>query len=369
MALERELARSGKILGHFPQSFEVSTVGGWIATRSCGQQSYHYGRIENLFAGGHIETPLGPLDLPPLPASGAGPDLRQVILGSEGRLGVITKAVLRVQTLPEREAFYGAFFRDWSSGVMALRNMAQAKIPLSMMRLSDAQETDVTLVLSGKKDLAQWAERGLGLLGFDGQRCLFVYGITGDSRRVRLARLQAAAAIREQRGFLTGPAIGKMWVKSRFRTPYLRNTIWEAGYALDTLETAMPWSRVEEAAEKIKMSLRDGLSDQGEKVLAFAHVSSVYPDGASLYVSYMFRRSEDPSQTLENWQKLKHAASQAITSVGGTISHQHGVGTDHAPYLAHEKGQLGLELIDTVCKKFDPHGMMNPGKLLPTEIA
>ena len=160
--LERQLREHGLTLGHFPQSFELSTLGGWVASRSCGQQSYHYGRIEDLFAGGHMETPSGALDFPALPGSAAGPDLRQFVLGSEGRLGILTRASVRVRPLPEVEAFYGIFFHTWEDGAQAMKQIAQEHVPVSMARLSNAQETMTTLELAGKDQLVAWAKRGLG---------------------------------------------------------------------------------------------------------------------------------------------------------------------------------------------------------------
>ncbi len=365
--LEGQLNQRGYTLGHFPQSFELSTVGGWIATRSSGQQSYYYGRIEDLFAGGHVETPRGPLDLPPLPASAAGPDLRQVLLGSEGRLGVITQAVLRVRTLPEAEAFYGVFFHQWQSGVAAVRQLAQERIPISMARLSNAQETDSTLKLSGKDKLVAWAERGLGWLNYGAERCLLIFGVTGSKAMARLARRQALEICRAHGGLYTGGMIGHTWQKSRFLTPYLRNTLWERGYAIDTLETAVPWARVLAAAEDIQDAIRQGLqahSGGEERTLVFAHLSHVYRDGASIYVTYLFRSAADPDETLQRWKAMKSSASQVILDHGGTISHQHGVGLDHAPYLGAEKGALGMRLLEEAAGTLDPHGLMNPGKLL-----
>ncbi|MBN1148543.1 MAG: FAD-binding oxidoreductase [Anaerolineales bacterium] len=362
--LEEQLNRHAYTLGHFPQSFELSTLGGWIATRSSGQQSYHYGRIENLFAGGRLETPAGPLELPNLPASAAGPDLRQLILGSEGRLGIITQASVRVRRLPQVEAFYGVFFRDWESGVEAVRQIVQAGMPVSMARLSNPQETDTTLRLSGKDALVARADRGLRLLGYAGARCLLIYGVTGDPASVRLARRQVNAAARAQGGLFTGTLAGKTWRKSRFLTPYLRNTLWERGYAIDTLETAVPWSRVLTTEKTIQEAMHAALAPTGERLLSFAHLSHVYKDGASVYVTYLFRRSPDPDETLERWRAMKTAASQAIIAQGGTISHQHGVGLDHAPYLEAEKGPLGMHLLREAMHALDPEGLLNPGKLL-----
>lgn len=365
--LEAQLAEHGYTLGHFPQSHELSTLGGWIATRSSGQQSYYYGRIEDLFAGGIVEMPGQTLTLPPLPASAAGPDLRQLVLGSEGRLGIITEATVRVRPLPEIERFYGLFFPDWESGLQAVRAIAQSDLPLSMLRLSNAQETQTTLILSGKPQLVSLAERGLGWLGYADTRCLLIYGLTGDADLVRSGRRGVEALCRQQRGLGVGTYIGKTWQKSRFRTPYLRNSLWELGVAIDTLETALPWSRVAEAARSIQDSLTKAAARLDERVLVFAHLSHHYPDGASIYVTFLFRRFSDPDQTLELWQAMKRAASQEIVRLGGTISHQHGVGVDHAAYLQAEKSPAGIQLLHTLFAAVDPARMLNPGKLLPED--
>jgi alkyldihydroxyacetonephosphate synthase len=367
--LEAQLRARSLTLGHFPQSFDYSTLGGWVATRSSGQQSYHYGRIEALFAGGRLETPRGPLVLPALPASAAGPDLRQAVLGSEGRLGVLTHAVVRVRPLPQTESFAAVFFHDWESGAAALRQMAQERVAVSMLRLSDAAETETTLALSGRDRLVAWADRGLRAAGYGPARCLLLYGVTGGRRQAAAAERQALEIARAHRGLAAGRAVGKLWAKTRFRTPYLRNTLWELGYALDTVETALPWSRVAALADQLLTKLRGGLAAVGERVLAFAHLSHVYPDGASLYVTYVYRRAPDPDETVERWRMLKALASQAIVAHGGTISHQHGVGADHAPYLIHEKGPLGLDMLAALSRSLDPDGLLNPGVLLPESCA
>lgn len=365
--LEQQLAGHGCTLGHFPQSFELSTLGGWIATRSSGQQSLHYGRVEDHFAGGHLETFLGGWDLPPHPASAAGPDLRHLVLGSEGRLGVITRAIVRVHRMPEAEGFFGIFFRDWASGVAAVRSIVQADLAVSMLRLSDAQETETTLALSGKEQLVAWADRGLRLLRYGADRCLLVYGVTGAAADMPPTRRSVEAIARQNGGLPTGAMIGRIWRKSRFLTPYLRNALWERGYAIDTLETAVPWSAIPETAASIKDVLRAGLHHEQERVLVFAHLSHVYRDGASVYVTYLFRRAADPDATLARWTTLKSGASRAVVAQGGTISHQHGVGLDHAPYLLAEKGRPGIDLIRLACQHMDPDGLLNPGKLLPPE--
>jgi alkyldihydroxyacetonephosphate synthase len=362
--LESQLQQNGLTLGHYPQSFEYSTLGGWIATRSSGQQSYYYGRIEELFAGGRLLTPVGTVDLPAFPASAAGPDLRHMVLGSEGRFGIISRATVRVRPLPEREGFFACFFHDWESGAVAVREIAQAGLPASMLRLSDARETETTLVLSGQDRLLPWADRGLRILGYGPDRCLLIYGLTGARREHGRLRRRLASMMRTHGGLPVGGMIGRQWRKSRFRSPYLRNTLWEEGYAIDTLETAIRWSDVLPTADRVKGVLRDGLANDVERVLVFCHLSHVYADGASIYFTYLFRRAADPEQTRDRWRRLKQAASQVIVDQGGTISHQHGVGVDHAGYLVAEKGENGLRALEALRRSLDPTSLMNPGKLL-----
>lgn len=365
--IEKALAERGCTLGHFPQSFELSTLGGWIATRSSGQQSLRYGRIEALFAGGRLDTPVGPIELRPVPASAAGPDLRQMVLGSEGRLGILTRAVVRVRPLPEREVFSAVIFPSWEAGVQAVRAMAQARLMLSMIRLTDASETETTLALAGRPKLIGWADRGLRAMGFGQGRCMSILAASGDGKHVRAVRGEAQAIVRRHGGLAAGTPIGAMWRKTRFLTPYLRNSLWDRGYALDTLETALPWSSVLPASESLLAILRRGLEAEGERVLAFAHLSSVYTDGASLYVTYVFRRAEDPQHTQARWRRLKDAATLHLLALGGTLSHQHGVGLDHAPYLSRENGRVGIEVLRALTGALDPEGILNPGKLIMSD--
>ena len=363
--IEAQLKPHGYTLGHFPQSWELSTLGGWIATRSSGQQSYRYGRIEDLFAGGTMVTPVGSIQLRSLPASAAGPDLRQLVLGSEGRLGVITQAEVRVSPLPELEMFFGAFFRDWESGVAAMRALAQANAPISMARLSDPLETETTLALAGRERLITFADYGLRLLGHGVGRSLLIYGITGDHDFVSSARQEVNAILRRFGGLLVGPMIGRQWKKSRFYTPYLRNTLWDLGFALDTLETALPWRGVDAARTEVIQSIEKAFQSEGSRTLVFSHLSHIYTDGASLYITYVFPIDVELEQTLHIWRRAKHAASVKIIANGGTISHQHGVGIDHLSYMKDEKGATGLRLLEGARKALDPQGILNPGKSWP----
>lgn len=363
--LEATLRARGFTLGHFPQSFEYSTLGGWVVTRSSGQQSLGYGRIERLFAGGVLESPAGTLDLPVFPASAAGPDQRELVLGSEGRLGVLTEATVRITPLPEVEAFHAVFFPDWASIRAAARAMVQARLPLSMLRASTAVETETTLALAGRERIIGLLENLLALRKVGAEKCMLLLGFTGRGEVVKAARGQALSLARDHGGIHVGRTFGVEWHKSRFRTPYLRNTLWDSGgYAIDTLETATGWAEAPGMVEAIEAALRGALADFGERSHIFTHLSHLYPHGASIYTTYLFRLAADPEETLARWRAAKTAASEAIVARGGTISHQHGVGVDHAAYLPAEKGALGMAALRAACAVFDPAGMMNPGKLL-----
>jgi alkyldihydroxyacetonephosphate synthase len=362
--LEAQARARGCTLGHFPQSFEYSTLGGWIATRSSGQQSRGYGRIEKLFAGGRMETPQGALELPAhIPASAAGPDLREVVLGSEGRLGIITEATVRLSPLPEKEEFHAVFLPDFENGRNAVRKIMQAGIPLSMLRLSTACETETTLAMAGHEFLIGGLEKYLALRGAGSDKVMLIVGLTGREDVVNAARGEAFNITGQHGGVYAGQTFGKTWHKNRFRTPYLRNSLWDAGYAVDTLETATSWQKIPETVAAIEEALRMALVHLDEFVHVFTHLSHLYPYGSSIYTQYIFRLASEPEETLRRWRLLKAAASEAIVEEGGTISHQHGVGIDHLPYLPAEKGELGMQAIQGLAFSFDPTGIMNPGKL------
>ncbi len=362
--VEAALRARGLTLGHYPQSFEWSTVGGWVATRSSGQESLGYGRIEALFAGGRLEAPAGTLILAPHPASAAGPDLRQLVLGSEGRLGIVTEAILRVVPVPEEERTLALFLPDWDAAQGFARAMARARLPVTMVRASTPVETWTTLALAGHERSMGLLRRYLSARGAGRGRCLVMVGTAGRREVVAFARSMTKAIARDF-GAVAAPGVfGRRWRESRFRQPYLRNALWEAGYAVDTLETAVPWSAVPAMAAELAPALRRGLEGDGERVHAFTHLSHVYPTGSSLYTTYIFRAADDPDATLDRWRRLKGAASEAIVRHGGTISHQHGVGTDHAPYLAAEKGELGMSALGDLARRFDPDSILHPGVLL-----
>lgn len=365
--LEKQLNAAGYTLGHFPQSWEYSTLGGWLVTRSVGQQSYYYGRIEPLFAGGHLETAVGPYELPVIVKSAAGPDLREMVLGSEARMGILTHATMRVRKLPKQEKWYAAFFPSWEEGVKAEMEVAQRQIPVCMSRLSDAMETETTMQLSGEEKLVNFAKKGLNLVGQREGRIMLIYGVTGEVAIGQLAKHEMETVIRKYHGIPVNFYLGPAWMKKRFLTPYLRNTLWELGYSLDTFETSLPWSVLKQYQKVVMHDLEHALEPWNEKVHGFSHISHIYTNGGSMYITYAYRRAADPEETLHRWETIKRTVSQRIMEYGGTISHQHGVGVDHKPYLAKEKGELGLQMLRNSIKTFDPDGIFNPGKLVDSE--
>jgi alkyldihydroxyacetonephosphate synthase len=362
--LEAQLRAHGYTLGHFPQSFEYSTLGGWIATRSSGQQSLRYGRIEQLFAGGRVETPAGTLEIPAFPASAAGIDLREMVLGSEGRLGIVTEALVRISRLPEHEAFHAVFFPSWEHALEAVRELAQARLPLSMLRLSNPLETTTMLTLAGHAKQVRLLKSWLAWRGCRDGKCMLLVGVSGERGQARAALRSALAIARRFKGVHLGRHLGERWRRNRFRNVYLRNAAWEHGYAIDTVETAVEWPAVTRTMQAIEQAAADALAASGERVHAYTHLSHFYPQGASVYSTFVYRLAGGFDADLARWQELKRGVSEAIVASGGTISHQHGVGVDHAPWLGAEKGALGLSAMRALFGHFDPDGCMNPGKLV-----
>jgi len=364
--VESQLRAKGYTLGHYPQSFELSTVGGWVASRSSGQQSLRYGRIEQMFAGGAMETPKGRLELPTFPASSAGPDVREIVMGSEGRMGVISEVKVRVTPLSPQEDFYVYFFPSWEQAKAAARMMVQTKAQLSMLRLSNAIETETQLALAGHPTQIAWLEKFLAWRGVKEGKCMMTVGVTGMPAQCRSAHSQVRRIAKSYGAVYTGNYLGKKWAAKRFKMPYLREALWEKGYVVDTLETSTDWSNVDVLLNQIEGNLRNGLKGEAgdENVHVFTHLSHFYAQGSSIYTTYVFRCADTYEETLARWRKLKTTTSELIVQNGGTISHQHGVGKDHAPYLKTEKGALAMDVISGICSNLDEKSLLNPGTLI-----
>jgi alkyldihydroxyacetonephosphate synthase len=365
--VEAQLRAHGYTLGHFPQSWELSTLGGWVASRSSGQQSLRYGRIEQMFAGGTMVSPQGRLEIPTIPASAGGPDLREVVMGSEGRMGIISEVRVRVTPLPEQETFYAVFLPSFEAAKNAVRTIVQNKIPLSMLRVSNALETETQLKLAGHEKMIGLLEKYLSLRGVSEGKCLLTFGISGNKKQNKLSLKQSMNVFKQFGGVLGPKMMGEKWAENRFKFPYLRENLWLAGYCVDTFETATDWQRVGGLMESMEESVRTALKEEGIVPHVYTHLSHVYTQGCSIYTTYVFPNADSYGETLARWQKIKHAASSSVANGHATISHQHGVGKDHAPYLKAEKGALGMSAIKSLLTFFDPKQTLNPGTLIEND--
>jgi alkyldihydroxyacetonephosphate synthase len=360
--LERRLESHGMTLGHFPQSFEYSTVGGWVATRSAGQASTGYGRIDELVEAVRCETPAGELSTLDVPATAAGPSLRELVVGSEGVLGVIMETTLRVRPLPQARHYEAWMFRSFAEGAEAYRVLEQGGESPDVARLSDESETRLSMALSSSGGLAERV--GDAYLGLRGRRegCLAFTGFEGTPDSVARRRGRAAAVLRAHGAVALGQRPGRSWLKSRFAAPYLRDELLDRGVMVETLETATTWSNLHRLYDAVGAALRESLTARGAPPAVMCHISHLYPSGASLYFTFIAR--QEPGAELEQWRAAKTAACDAIAANGGTITHHHAVGADHAPWMEREVGELGLDVLRAVKERVDPAGIMNPGKLL-----
>ena len=359
--LERLLAPHGLTLGHHPQSWEHATLGGYAATRSAGQTSTGYGRFDDLVLAVRLATPAGTLQVGRGPASAAGPDLRGLLLGSEGTLGVITGLRLRVRRKPGVVVDEGWSFRTFADGVKVLRRLAQAGLAPDVTRLSDPEETRANLALApGAKTKLL---RGLLSVRGHGGGCLLVTGWEGSGSTVSDRRRAATAVLRAGGGVRLGTAVGDAWRRGRYAGPYLRDDLLDAGALVETLETATSWSDLPGLHEAVRGALRQALSTGGTHPLVLAHVSHVYPTGASLYFTVLAAR--DDARAEEQWLAAKHMATDVIVASGATLTHHHAVGIDHRDWMNDEIGPLGVEVVRAVKGVLDPAGILNPGKLLP----
>jgi alkyldihydroxyacetonephosphate synthase len=348
---ERLLAELGFSLGHFPQSFEYATIGGFAATRSSGQDSAGYGRFNDMVRGLRMVTPVGTLDLGRAPESAAGPDLRQLLIGSEGAFGVITQVRLRVHRAPEATRYEAWSFPDFATGAAALRAVTQNATGPTVIRLSDEAETGVNLATTEAIGEGQVTGGCLGITVFEGTK-----------EHVESRHAETSALLTAQGGTSLGEGPAQAWERGRFGAPYLRDALLSAGALCETLETATDWAGVPALKAAVTQALTGALAETGTPALVMCHISHVYPTGASLYFTVVAGQRGNP---LEQWQAAKKAASDAIVANGGTITHHHAVGADHRPWMRDEVGELGVQVLRAVKATLDPAGILNPGKLIP----
>ncbi len=367
--LEDKLTAHGLTLGHFPQSFEFSTLGGWVATRSAGQQSIRYGKIEDMVVSLKMATASGILETRAVPASATGPSLKQMLVGSEGLFGVLTRICVRVRPVPEARDYRAFVFPSFIDGQAAVRQLLQKEAFPALVRLSDEEETRTFAALSKapastldelKKRVGLWylERRGLGLQ----RSCLMLVGYEGEPRTVQRCAANGAEILRKAGGLDIGHGPVSSWYEERFTMPYLRDRLLDHQILVETLETCVSYSRLLALYGAVSLAIRRAIEADGVRGLVLCHLSHAYTDGASLYFTFMVPQVE--GDEMGQWKRIKVAATETILRHGGTLSHHHGVGADHRKWIAEEHGKQGLEALRGLKRFFDPHSILNPGKLL-----
>lgn len=345
---EELLGARGYTLGHFPQSFVYASLGGFAATRSSGQASRGYGRFDDLVHALRVATPRGDLDLGRAPASAAGPDLRELFLGSEGAFGVLTEVTVRIRPVPAATAYRAWTFPDFASGAAAFREATQRGIRPTVLRLSDETETRVNATLGGHLTRLRGC---LAVATFEGANAS-----EAESTRDALDTVFSAHGAKSR-----GEDPARSWERGRFASPGLRDTLMDVGVLAETLETATTWAQLPALKRAVTEALSASLTAAGTKPIVMCHISHVYPAGASLYFTVVAALTDDPQG---QWAGAKDAASRAIGESHGTITHHHAVGRDHRAYLESEIGPLGVAVLRAVKATLDPNGIMNPGALI-----
>lgn len=347
---ERLLGERGFTLGHFPQSYEGAGIGGYAAARSAGQASAGFGRFDEMVVGLTLATPRGTVTLGSAPMSAAGPDLRQLVLGSEGALGVITSVTVRVRPAAAERVYEGWKFGSFAEGATALRKLVQDGPVPTLVRLSDEAETAINLA------------DPTGSLGGGPGGCLAVTGYEGTAEEVAALRQGTTDVLSALGAEALGTEPGEAWRKGRYRGPYLRDPLLDKGVLVETLETVTFWSKLESLKAAVTRALTSALTEQGTPPIVLCHISHLYETGASLYFTVVCAQAEEP---LAQWARAKAAANAAIRAQGAAISHHHGVGTDHRDTYAEEIGPLAMDALRAAKYALDPEGIMNPGVLIP----
>ncbi|MFN8112487.1 MAG: FAD-binding oxidoreductase [Solirubrobacterales bacterium] len=359
---EAALNSEGFTLGHFPQSYRYATIGGYAATRSAGQASSGYGRFDAVATAIELTAPTGSIRTLETPHTAAGPSLRELVLGSEGTLGVITDVAVRVRPLPERKLYEGWFAPSFPDGIEIARSLAQSGALPDVVRLSDRDETRVSLAMSGLEGAGRRGlETYLRLRGrSDG--CMLIVGWEGEREDAERRREISRRVLRSGGAVPLGGSPGRSWEHGRYEGPHLRDLLIDRGILVETLETSHVYGRIDDLYAAVRTALANEMSTGGARGIVMCHVSHVYRDGASLY--FTFLTPARPGTEIEQWRGLKSAACDAIVGAGGTITHHHAVGRDHAPYMRSEIGELGIDALRAVKERLDPAGIMNPGKLI-----
>ncbi len=364
--LEATLHAKGYTMGHFPQSFEYSTLGGWIVTRSAGQESSSYGRIEDIAISLKLATPTGTLTTSGFEGDAEGVNLKSAFFGSEGMFGVVTEAKVRIHRIPEKKKWLVAVFPSFEKGTEAIKQLVQREVYPSVVRYSDEHETFFLSMLSHEepsvfsKIKSSVSKAVLKMKGIE-TPSLMMLRFDGDETEAELKREIAAEIVGKQKGFSVGESLGKKWESSRFGLPYLRDDLMERAIFVDTMETVFPWNDINKFKQKLLRELQQSKAFGYENGILLAHLSHVYTAGSSIYFTVITAR--DKESPYGQWQEIKKIVTNAIVKEGGAVSHHHSVGRDHQHWYVRKTDALTQQILRSIKQTVDPNNIMNPGKL------
>jgi alkyldihydroxyacetonephosphate synthase len=370
--LERQLNARGWTCGHFPDSFTYSTLGGWIATRSSGMQSDRYGDIAELTRGLRVVTPTGTLVVRPVPSTSTGPSVREMVLGSEGRLGVITEATIQVRRVPPERKILGYLFPTWPAGLGAMRDIAASEASPSVTRVSDAPETAFSFAMRDAPTLLDRVKsKGLQTFlkrkGWDLEAmCLSLIGYEGSAEHVARQRKLTERIVKRHGGLGIGASPGKLYDQKKFDTPYIRDFLLDRGAPADVSETSAPWSRLPTLYDNVMAAGHNAFRRLGVPGYLMCHLSHSYHAGACLYFTFALNPPAD-HDALADYGVVKRAIQQAFVDSGGTLSHHHAVGTEHAQWLEEDISAPGVVMLRALFDATDPGANLNPGKIVAAD--
>jgi alkyldihydroxyacetonephosphate synthase len=369
--LERQLNARGWTVGHFPDSFTHSTLGGWIATRSSGMQSDKYGDVADLTRAVRVVTPAGTLVTRPVPHTSTGPSVREMVLGSEGRLGIISEATVHVHRVPERRIILGYLLPDWPRALAAMRAIAESDASPSVTRVSDAPETrfsfatrkaPTTLDRLKSMGLQTFLDRKSSFGDLD-QMCLAFIGYEGAKAHVATQRKLVGKIVSAHGGLCIGSSPGELYDQKKFDTPYIRDYLLDRGVLADVSETSAPWSTLPALYDNVMAAANGAFSDLGVRGYIMCHLSHSYHAGACLYFTFAFRPAE-ATPGIDQYDRVKSAIQQTFIDSGATLSHHHAVGTEHAQWLEEDISAPGVAMLRALFDGVDPGANLNPGKIV-----
>ncbi len=352
-------AKMAYTCGHFPQSFEYSSVGGWVVTRGAGQNSTYYGKIEDLVLSQEYATPIGSFKTSNYPREATGPSINHIMMGSEGAFGVLTHVTLRIfRYMPKNRKKFSFMLRNFNEAILMAKEIMQCECGFpSVFRLSDAEETDQMLMLYGVDHGI--LNKMLSKLGYKPhERCLFLGFTEGEKKFSKNVYKKVKKIAKKYHGLSLTGKVTEAWEKGRFNDPYLRDSMQDFGIMTDTLECSVNWSNM----EKVHQEVRAYCKSRPDTV-CMTHMSHVYPQGANLYFIFIAKMNE-----LDDFKNYHQGILDAIRKSGAAMSHHHGIGKMFGPWLEGYLGKIPYGTIEVLKKYFDPHNIMNPGGTLGLDL-